>query len=359
MWINMNESILAIIVGSILGCVFIVLPALIIRAVYRKFRAAKEKARLETQTGMTQKQPPRLYKPASPQRAMLISIGMTLLVIVWGVLTGFVVGVVSHLLYIVFLFPLGMGINSGNMIADAIQRVKIRKPWQLILLSILSAVTIYGTFHYTRYLGFQLQASLEIFQGFSEATETENLQAAKAFMDYALKEETGHPGFVGYMLYRASEGVSIGRISRSSSINLGSILTWFYWIMEFGIIFGVTIRMGKTSLRKPVCESCGNWLRTERHLGGTAPANEPFLLDLVKQKDFIGLGNLMEKNAEVPSLEIYFQGCEVCGQSQSHLVVRHATQTAKGGLQFTDASQTILQPKESALLLSQLSLTGN
>src|SRR5215207_7911882 len=337
MWINMNESILAIIVGSILGCVFIVLPALIIRAVYRKFRAAKEKARLETQTGMTQKQPPRLYKPASPQRAMLISVGMTLLVIVWGVMTGFIVGVVSHLIYIVFLFPLGMGINSGNMIADAIQRAKIRKTSQLIFLAVLSAVTIYGTFHYCRYLGFQVLTSLEIFPGLSDATESENLQVARAFVDYALKEETGHSGFVGYMLYRASEGVSIGRAYRSTSLNLGSILTWFYWLAEFLIILGVTIRMGNTSLRKPVCESCGNWLGREKHLGGTTAGNESVLLHLVKQKDFIELGRLMEKNAELPSLEVYFQGCAVCGQSRSDLVVRHAFQNAKGGLQFTDA----------------------
>jgi len=355
----MNESILAIIVGSILGCVFIVLPALIIRAVYRKFRAAKEKARLETQMGVVQKKPSLPYKPVSLQRAILISVGMTLLVIVWGVMTGFIVGAVSHLIYIVFLFPLGMGINSGNMIADAIQRAKIRKMSQLIFLAVLSAVTIYGTFHYCRYLGFQVLTSLEIFPGLSDATESENLQVAKAFVDYALKEETGHSGFVGYMLYRASEGVSIGRAYRSTSLNLGPILTWFYWLTEFGIILGVTIHMGKTSLRKPVCQSCGNWFGTERHLGGTAPANEAILMDLVKQKDFIGLERLMEKNAELPSLEVYFRGCEVCGQSQSDLVVRRAFQNTKGGLQFIDASQIILQPKESSLLLSQLSLTGN
>ena len=58
------------------------------------------------------------------------------------------------------------------------------------------------------------------------------------------------------------------------------------------------------------CKSCGNWYGKERHLGGTALANETFLLDLIKQKDFIELGKLMDKNAELPSLEVYFQGCE-------------------------------------------------
>jgi hypothetical protein len=107
------------------------------------------------------------------------------------------------------------------------------------------------------------------------------------------------------------------------------------------------------------CEACGNWSGSEKHLGGTAPANEPALLDLIKQKDFIELGKLLEKNADLPSVEIYFKGCEVCNQSQSRLIVRRAFQGSKGGLQFIDASQTVLQPRDSTLLLNQMGSVGN
>lgn len=92
---------------------------------------------------------------------------------------------------------------------------------------------------------------------------------------------------------------------------------------------------------------------------GTTPANESLLLDLIKQKDFIELGKLLEKNAELPSVEIYFQDCEICNKSNSRLVVRRAIQSSKGGLQFTDTSQIILQPKDSVLLLNQLRFIGN
>lgn len=355
----MNDSILAIIVGVIFGTIVFVLPAFIARKVYLKFRAAREKKRLETQSGRTQEEPFVADKVASPRQSVATLIVITLLVMVWALMVGFTVGVFSHLIYIVFLFPLVMGINSGKMVVDAAQRAKVRTASQLILLSLLSAVMIYGTFHYSRYLGFQLKASMEIFSGLDEATEAENLQVTKAFLDYALEEETGHSGFLGYMLYEAKEGATIGRLFRSSSFNLGPVLTWLYWLMEFGIILGVTIQKAKKVMNTSFCESCGNWYGREKHLGGTASANESYLLDLIQQKDFAGLGTLIERNAEIPSLEVYFQGCQVCGKSQSQLVVRRAFQSTKGALQFTDAAQTALQPNESLLLLNQSSFSGD
>jgi hypothetical protein len=359
MWINMNESILAVIIGGLFGTIVFVLPALIIRAVYRKIRAAKEKARLESQLEGVREEPSLLPKPASKRGAVIAFIFVSLLVIMWGLMFGFVIGVLSNLLYLVFVFPVVIGISNGSLIADAIEKIKIRKPTQVVILSILSAVAIYGMLHYGRYVGFIVQASLEISSDFSAALEDENLSVAKAFTNYLMQEETGHPGFTGYMLYKVSTGVSIGRLTRSSTFNLGPVLTVLYWLLELGIIVGLTVQKGRRVISLPFCESCGNQFGGEKHLGGTASANESFLLDLIRQKDFVGLRRLIEPNTELPSLEVYVQGCQVCGKSQSQLVVRHAFQGAKGVLQFTDATQTLLQPTESALLLSQLSFSGD
>jgi hypothetical protein len=284
---------------------------------------------------------------------------MILLVVVWGLMVGFTVGVFSHLIYVVFLIPLVMGINSSKLVVEVIQRTKLRATAQLVLVSILSAVVMYGMFHYTRYLGFQLKTSMEIFSELSEATETENMQTTKLFLDYALEEETGYSGFPGYMLYEARQGATIGRLFRSRSVNLGPLLIWLYWLMEFGIILGVTIQKGKKVTGMLFCDSCGNWYGREKHLGGTTAANEHLLLSLIKQKDFIELGKLLEKNAELPSTEVYLQGCQVCSNSQSQLIVRRAFQGVKGFLHFADSSLTILQPRDSVLLLNQMRSADN
>jgi len=250
-----------------------------------------------------------------------------------------------------------MGI--GKLTAEIIQHTKLRTVSPLLVLSILLAVTMYGSYHYCRYLGFQLQASLQIFEGVSDATKEENLGVTRAFLDYALEGETGHSGFLGYMLYEAKQGVSIRRLTRSSSFNLGPVLTWLYWLLEFAILLGLTIQKGWKQIHTAFCESCGSFYGSEKHLGGTIAANESLVLDLIRRKDFGELGKLMEENAELPSLEVYFQGCESCGGSRSQLVVRHAFQGAKGALQFKDAAQTILQPAESRSLLKQLSFSGD
>jgi len=355
----MNEETLVAISGIALVVVFVILPMIALQYIffklYLKFRAANEKKRLETQAVSTQQELSVSPQSTSPRRSLASLLVVTLLLVVRGLGVGITVGVFSHLLYIVFLLPLVMGIHGGKMIVDVIQKAKVRTVSQLIFVSVFSAIVIYGAFHYTRYMGFQVKASMEIFSGLSEATEEESLKVTRAFLDYALVQETGHSGFLGYMLYEAKTGVSIGRLSRSRSSNLGPVLTWLYWLMEFGIIFGLTFQNGKKRIHMPFCESCGSWYGAEKHLGGTATANASLLLGLIRQKDFAGLGTLIEKNAEVPSLELYYQGCQKCGQGQSQLVVRHARQNGKGGLQFSDAAQMVLQPRESTLLLSQLS----
>lgn len=356
----MDIDVSAIVITLVFCSPLIVLAVILRLKLSRKFQHSKEEIRIEKQPERKleeqQLTPPEL---PSAQRSIIKFIAVTIMAVLGGSLIGIVVSVFSNLIYIVFLFPLGMGFAGGKMLTDAIRMAKIRKTSQLIFMSLLIAITIYGTYHYGKYVGLQVQMSFRMFPGFSTAMEDKNLKFAKAVVDYALKKETGYSGFIGYMLLKANEGISIGRFYSSRHVNLGPILTWSYWILEFGIVLWVIISMGKKPISMPFCEFCGNWYGKEKHLGGTAPANEVFLLDLLKQKDFVELGKLIEKNAELPSLEIYFHGCEVCNKGQSRLIVRHAFQSSKGMLQFTDASQTILQPGDSVRLLNQLRSIGS
>ena len=357
----MNVDLSAILIVLLLGSPLIVLAILLRLKLYRESQHSAEKIQIE-------RLPPKMLDgPAVPletprtQRAITTFIwfaGMMILAM-FGAAIGLIISFLSNLIHIVFLFPLLMGWSGGRILTDAIQMAKIRKTYQLILMALLMATTIYGTYHYGKYIGLQVQMSFRMFPGFSAATEDVNLKVAKAVVDYALKEETDHSGFVGYMLLRAKEGVSIGRFYSSNRINLGPFFTWLYWILEFGIILWVIISMGKKLIAIPVCEFCGNRYGNERHLGGTTVVNESLLLDLVKQGDFIRLENLLEKNAEVPSVELYLYGCEACNKGQSRLIVRRAFQNSRGMLQFADASQTILQPRDTVQLLNQSRFIGS
>lgn len=341
-----TDSLCAVAVGFILGLPFIAL-AIIIR-----FKKSRKSQSLGKETGIAKRSKP--LKQVGPVRAVFNSILATAIVALGGALIGIVTGLVSSFIYIVFLFPLVMGYAGGQVLAGAIRLARIRKTYPLILMSLLAAVAIYGTFHYGKYVSLQIGMSLEMFHGLTPALDDENFPVARAVVDYALQEETGHSGFIGYMLLRANEGISIGRFYSSRRVNLSSALTWLYWILEFGIILGVTFSMGRRLSSKPFCESCGNWYDGEKHLGGTAAANESSVLDLIRQKGFVELGELLEENAEVPSVEMYLEGCRECDKGPSRLIVRRASLDPKGRLQFTDASQTVLPPGEGAQLLDQI-----
>jgi hypothetical protein len=277
-----------------------------------------------------------------------------LIIMLGGALTGIATAAFGSLIHIVLLFPIIMGFAGGNTLLAAIQLTKLRNISALFILSVLTALVIYGTYHYGGYIALQIQTSLELFSGLTPATEEENLLFAKGLVDDALEEETGRPGFTGYILLKAKNGLSVGRYYSKNRLELGSALTWLYWALEFGIILWVILRMGKKEFRIPLCDSCGKPIGREKHLGGTAPANESLLLDLLRRNDVAQLAQLIEKDAGLPSLELYMLRCESCGESSARLTVRRVTPGHGGSLQFSDLSKAVLPPGESGLFLKQL-----
>jgi len=282
----------------------------------------------------------------SSAKAFILFAGAILISVLGGSLAGIATAAVGSIFYIALIFPVVMGFVGGYILTAAIQLATIRKTAQLIVMAVLVVISMYGTYHYGRYIAFQMQTSLEISSGLTDATSEKNFNVAKAFVNYALEEETGHSGFLGYMLFKAKEGTSIGRFYSSNCINLGPILTWAYWVLEFGIILWLTSSIGKKETLVPVCDACGNRYGKDRHLGGVINQKESALLDLIKQRNFVELGQLIEENADLPSTELYVQGCEKCKKGTAQLTVRRAFKSSRGGLQFADILQTKLQPAE-------------
>jgi len=290
----------------------------------------------------------------SSAKALILFAGAILISILGGSLAGVTTAAVSSIFYIAVIFPVVMGFVGGYIATTAIHLATIRKTAQLTLVALLVVISMYGTYHYGRYVAFQMQMSLKIYSGLTDATNEKNFDVAKAFANYALEEETGHSGFLGYMLFKAKEGLSIGRFYSSNRINLGPILTWAYWVLEFGIILWLTLSIGKKETLIPVCDACGSRYGKEKHLGGVIGQKESLLLNLIKQKDFTEFGNIIEENADLPSVELYAQHCEKCQKGMSHLFVRRAFHNTSGRLQFADVFQTTLQPTEKTILSEQL-----
>jgi len=201
-------------------------------------------------------------------RRILSFIGALLIIVPGGILIGFVASIVSNLFYIIFLFPLGMGLIGALILNAAMTNLRIRGYVTGISLGILMAVIIYGAFHYTDYLTFRFMVASAMDQELVKETGKSEPEVADVFVDYALSQETGHTGLIGYFLYQAKTGVSIGRWYSDQEVNLGPIFTWLYWLVELSIIGFMTVAMVKPTSNKPFCEHCYNWYGKERHVGG-------------------------------------------------------------------------------------------
>jgi hypothetical protein len=292
---------------------------------------------------------------ASRTPTVLSLLAALLIIVIGGWLVGMAVALVGSFFYLAIVFPIGMGFAGGKIASAATEVSRVRKTSQVLLLSVLTAIMIYGAFHYGRYITFQLRVWLELSSSVDLQSEKGvSLKVAKVFADYALREETGHSGFLGYMLYRAKSGLSIGKFYSQNRLNLTSVFAWLYWVLEFGLILWIMNIMAKDYQRIPRCETCGRRLGREQHLGGTTPANEPLLLDLLKRGDVSGLGQMLVKEAGLPSVELYMQKCKTCGQSTSVITVRRAT-LGRRGVVLSDISKATLPPQEGTLFLQQLS----
>jgi hypothetical protein len=58
--------------------------------------------------------------------------------------------------------------------------------------------------------------------------------------------------------------------------------------------------------------------------------NKSALLGLIERKEFLELGKSLDKNADVPSIELYMQSCPSCQESTSRVTVRPVSKRPTG-----------------------------
>lgn len=194
----------------------------------------------------------------SHSKAIILFLGAILILVIGGALAGIATAAVGAFFYTVFIFPLGMGFAGGSVLLAAIQLTKIQRTGVLIFMSLLVAMPLYGAYHYGGYIALQIQTSLEMFSGLTPAMKDENLKAARTIIESAIEQETGQRGLVGYMLFKAEEGVPLGRFYSRNRVHLDPVLTWAYWVLEFGIILGIVRMMGGIETRTKIWTGARN-----------------------------------------------------------------------------------------------------
>ena len=236
-------------------------------------------------------------------------------ILVAGIVIGGVTSLVSRFIYLVFVFPFIMGMASGYVVYSVIKTQKIRSPLVAILAGVFITVLVYGSMHFVDYLQFRISTTksiqAEVIAEYGEMAPNENVQA---FIDRKLAEETGMPGFIGFVLLEAKKGVSISEVgpgSNDSGINLG-VFTWVYWIIEIGIIGWISVDSAYKKAVDLFCEHCNAWIEKGDHVGGVEADVVNQAVEFIRQRDFVGLVKMLRDDTEAPSLEFYIRTCKTC-----------------------------------------------
>lgn len=161
---------------------------------------------------------------------------------------GLASGIIGSFVYLVVLFPILFGFVIGHITYRNALDLKINYRPFVLAISVLSVLLFYLAFHYGKYIMLHVSVNYELFGwDFSDM----NLQATQRIVRQALMEESGETGIIGYLIYKAKEGISIGKLYSSSRLVLKGWLAWLYWFVEVGITTYFALITSKDVFKKP------------------------------------------------------------------------------------------------------------
>jgi len=270
---------------------------------------------------------------------ILILIGVTM---VGAPLLGVVVALVGQLVYLSIAFPVLMGIAGGFIVGQGVRWGKMRESMVAAVFGLVLGLTDYGSYRYVeyRFLRNDLQNFImeELEAEFGEADPI----IANAFLDQVLLEETGQTGFLGVVLMDAQGGMSISHTRYGGNVNVGTALTWIYWLIEIVIVAGIPTYQAMEKTKSPFCEHHNRWYERETSLGSIDPSRAQEIVALLGTGEYVSFGKSLDQKAIVPGVQFFIEHCVGCEQSPPIMTMKSVKRSSRGRTSYdVMAKQTI------------------
>ncbi len=245
-----------------------------------------------------------------------------------GILLGLAVSFLSQWIYLILLFPLGMGFLLGLVGAKTIERYKIRKPLICGIAGFAAGCFCFLAMHYLDYRRFESHLSevpeeiraiaqnidrLEA-QGFPAAkiegeAEDEQAKQTRQAVEQEIRDVITQlraapdqlaalqvNSFWDFMDLQAKEGVTLSRAGHGGNgINLGYVGSFIYWCGEALIVAVMALAIMMTSASQPFCRQCDCWKREIPLIG--SPVDPHVVAESVQQGDLAALEQTLTTNA--------------------------------------------------------------
>lgn len=240
----------------------------------------------------------------------------TILLVAGSVVLGIVIGAlayfISNLVYLLFVYPLVVGVVTMGAYYKLLQFAKVRHSILAGLIGLATGLLVALAFYATPYWILRNEFISRAQHDYQASQE----RASSAF-DRILVEETGTGGFAGYMRLRAREGeqftqyvVSNGMPIHEFNFTLQSTWAWLYWMFEVAFFSIPTAWIGYDAGRRAFSESANDWYDPlPKQLCAIPLESKDKLLRLLNGNSVQGIGDLAcaEERLAHPMLEIYEQ----------------------------------------------------
>jgi hypothetical protein len=246
-------------------------------------------------------------------------------------LFGAILAFVAQYIYLIFGFPLIVGTITGVVMAQGVRWGKIRDAAIAASLGLLIGFCTYGSYRFIEYILVRNKVKTLIVEEYADS-ENGSIDAATAtrIFDQSLLEVTGQPGFLGYVLLEAREGMSVSRRGIGPALNIGTALTWVYWVIELVIYTAIPAFTAYNTANKPFCRYHNRWYGREKSLGGTIKERLADVKPLLAAEDFAGLSRILRPQAPIPGIELFIERCTNCQESDPVVTIKSVSRTSKG-----------------------------
>ncbi|HEY6006008.1 MAG TPA: hypothetical protein VIV57_24220 [Anaeromyxobacter sp.] len=283
--------------------------------------------------------PARPYRPSgsSDPGSLPILIAGSIVV---GIAVGVVESIVGQWFHLLILFPLLAGLAVGAFAAWLIARRRIRAPLAALVVAGLGGLTTQLAVHVADYVRFR--AELE-----------ESVQQRGLTVDQALEAATGSPGFTGYMLFVAEQGITIKRAGQSSDggTKISGVGSFVLWGVEALLALGVAASMARSRALEPFCERCRLWYGADQvvSLGSPDDAHVRSVVAALDVRDLPRAVESLGARTEDAQSTLTMRGCPRCLEHEPVLTYQVVTRLKKKP-QARLKYRTLLRPAEAVAL---------
>lgn len=230
--------------------------------------------------------------------------------VILGVSVGALAYFISNFVYLVFVFPLAIGVLAMLGYQRLILFAKVTQPWILILTGVVIGILIAVSFYAVPYMVVRSNFVKEGVENYQVDS-----QFAQSAFDQILLEETGSPGFLGFMKIRAREGDTYTQYFVVNSIpvqafnfTLQSAWAWIYWTIET-LLFALPLAfIGYETAKRPFSQGTNDWYeQLPKQIGQAAIESKDQLEVLLHDGQAQRLADCLVDESEIthPMIEVY------------------------------------------------------